>query len=254
MNRVKDKVCIVTGAAAGMGAADARLLAEQGAKVVLTDLNEAQGKQLSDEIGNNAIFLKHNVSDSDDWDRILESTVKQFGRIDVLVNNAGIMVGGNILDIDLADFRKAFAVNTDSIFLGCQKVIPIMEQSGGGSIINMASISANWAEPDRVAYAASKAAVRSLTKTVAVSCRRRDNNIRCNSIHPDGVVTPMTKKVATDQGIPEDQVAELFAAMPERMCHPIDIANVVLFLASDESRFMNGAEMRVDNGISEMPQ
>lgn len=252
MGRVEGKVAIVTGAASGMGRADALLLAAQGAKVVVTDLNEVDGQAVADQIGDNAIFLPLNVADEDNWKSVVAAAVEAFGRLDILVNNAGMMIMGNVLDTSLDDWRKVNAVNSDGVFLGCKHAIPAMAASGGGSIVNMSSVAAISGQSFVAAYTASKGAVRALTKNVAMFCKEQKNGVRCNSVHPDGVKTPMVVKVATGKDTAtQEEIDEL--GKFGNMCEPEDVANLVLFLASDESRFINGAEMLIDNAATITP-
>ena len=253
MGRVEGKVAIVTGAASGMGRADAQLLAEEGAKVVLTDLNEADGQAAADEIGEAALFIRHDVSSEADWQYVVARTVEHFGRLDILVNNAGLMNMGNVMETDLETYRKANAVNNEGVFLGCKHALPAMEASGdGGSIINMSSVAALQGMSYLIAYSASKGAVAALTKSIAVLCRERNNGIRCNSIHPDGVKTPMIVKVAMGKDTAtQEEIDAISEGVP--MCDPIDIARLVLYLASDESWFMNGSELRMDNAATISP-
>lgn len=252
MGRVEGKVAIVTGAASGMGRADALKLAAEGAKVVVTDLNEADGKAVAQQIGDNAIFLPLNVADEDNWRGVVATTVETFGRLDILVNNAGMMIMGNVLDTSLEDWRKVNAVNSDGVFLGCKHAIPAMAASGGGSIVNMSSVAAISGQSFVAAYTASKGAVRALTKSVAMFCKEQKNGVRCNSVHPDGVKTPMVVKVATGKDTAtQEEIDEL--GKYGNMCEPEDVANLVLFLASDESRFITGAEMLIDNASTITP-
>ena len=246
MGRVAGKVAIVTGGASGMGKADAILLAREGASVVVADLNEKDGQAVADAIGSSAIFLRLDVSDEDNWKAVIGATVEKFGRIDILVNNAGMIALGTIVDTDLATWRKINAVNSDGVFLGCKHAIPVMAQSGGGSIINMSSVAAIQGQSFVAAYSASKGAVRALTKSIAMFCKEQKNGIRCNSIHPDGVKTPMIVKVAMGKDVATADDLEEIGKFGN-MCDPEDIANLVLFLASEESRFVNGAEMLIDN-------
>lgn len=254
MGRVEGKVCIVTGAASGMGRADAIRLAKEGAKVVITDLNERDGQAVADEIGASAVFVRHDVSSEDDWQRVIATAVDTFGRLDVLVNNAGMMVLGSVVDCSLEDYQKVMRVNSDGVFLGCKYAIPAMEACGnGGSIINMSSVAALHGMSFVAAYSASKGAVASLTKSVALYCRERRNGIRCNSIHPDGVKTPMVYKVATGQETASREEIESLSTEANPMCEPEDIAALVLYLASDESSFVNAAEMLIDNAATATP-
>jgi 3(or 17)beta-hydroxysteroid dehydrogenase len=252
MGRVAGKVAIVTGAASGMGKADAELLAREGANVVVADLNETDGQAVADAIGEAAVFMRLDVTDEDNWKSVVSATVERFGRLDILVNNAGMIALGTIVDTDLASWRQINAVNSDGVFLGCKHAIPAMAETGGGSIINMSSVAAIHGQSFVAAYTASKGAVRALTKNIAMFCKEQKNGIRCNSVHPDGVKTPMVVKVATgkDTATRED-IEKLGNAT--NMCEPEDVANLVLYLASDESRFVNGAEMLIDNASTITP-
>lgn len=254
MDRVKGKVCIVTGAASGMGRADAIRLAAEGGKVVLTDLNEKDGQAVADQIGENAVFVKHNVTSESDWQVVVNTAVEKFGGLDVLVNNAGMMTMGSVVDCTLEDYRRVNAVNSEGVFLGCKTAIPAMEASGnGGSIINMSSVAALHGMSFIAAYSASKGAVAALTKSVALYCREQRNGIRCNSIHPDGVKTPMVFKVATGAESASREEIESLSTKANPMCEPEDIAALVVYLASDESKFVNAAEMLIDNAATATP-
>jgi 3(or 17)beta-hydroxysteroid dehydrogenase len=244
MQRVEGKVCIITGAASGIGREDAMLLAREGAKVVLTDLNEEAGRQVAAEIGSNALFIRHDIASESDWQNVVKTTVEQFGRLDVLVNNAAILALGSIEDTTLELWQKVQKINGDGYFLGCKYAIQAMKETGGGSIINMSSVAALGAMPMFCAYSASKGAVAAMTRSIALHCKQQGYRIRCNSVHPDGVNTPMTQALAGGQPIPQEALDQ---DPMNRMAAPRDIANVVLFLAADESRFVNGAEIRVDN-------
>lgn len=246
MGRVAGKVAIVTGGASGMGKADAILLAREGARVVVADLNEKDGMEVARGIGDNALFLRLDVTDEDNWKTVISATREKFGRLDILVNNAGMIALGTIVDTDLATWRKINAVNSDGVFLGCKHAIPVMAASGGGSIINMSSVAAIHGQSFVAAYTASKGAVRALTKSIAMFCKEQKNGIRCNSIHPDGVKTPMVVKVAMGKDVATAEDIEAVGKYGN-MCDPEDIANLVLYLASDESRFVSGAEMLIDN-------
>ncbi|VVQ13061.1 3-beta-hydroxysteroid dehydrogenase [Pseudomonas fluorescens] len=244
MQRVEGKVCIITGAASGIGREDALLLAREGAKVVLTDLNEEAGRQVAAEIGSNALFIRHDIASESDWQNVVKTTVEHFGRLDVLVNNAAILALGSIEDTTLELWQKVQKINGEGYFLGCKYAIQSMKETGGGSIINMSSVAALGAMPMFCAYSASKGAVAAMTRSIALHCKQQGYRIRCNSVHPDGVNTPMTQALAGGQPIPQEALDQ---DPMNRMAAPRDIANVVLFLAADESRFVNGAEIRVDN-------
>jgi 3(or 17)beta-hydroxysteroid dehydrogenase len=252
MGRVAGKVAIITGAASGMGKADARLLAREGASVVVADLNTEDGQAVADGIGDQAIFLHLDVTDEDNWKSVIAATVEKFGRLDILVNNAGMIALGTIVDTELESWRMINAVNSDGVFLGCKHAIPAMAESGGGSIINMSSVAAIHGQSFVAAYTASKGAVRSLTKNIAMFCKEQKNGIRCNSVHPDGVKTPMVVKVATGKDTATQEDIEEIGKFGN-MCEPEDVANLVLYLASDESSFVNGAEMLIDNASTITP-
>lgn len=252
MNRVAGKVAIITGAASGMGRADARILAAEGASVVVADLNEVDGQAVADEIGDKAVFMLLNVADEDNWKTVIAATVEKFGQLDILINNAGIIALGTIVDTELESWRLVNSVNSDGVFLGCKHAIPAMAKSGGGSIVNMSSVAAIHGQSFVAAYTASKGAVRALTKNIAMFCKEQKNGIRCNSIHPDGVATPMVVKVATGKETATDEEVAEFSKLAN-MCEPEDIANLVLYLSSDESRYVNGAEMLIDNASTITP-
>jgi 3(or 17)beta-hydroxysteroid dehydrogenase len=243
MNRVEGKVVIITGAASGVGREDARLLASEGARVVLTDINEQGGRAVSDEIGEGAIFVRHDIAVEEDWTAVMKTTIERFGRLDAVVNNAAILMMGSIEDTSLEDWRKVHRVNADGYFLGCKYAVAGMKNSGGGSIVNMSSVAALTGIPIVCAYSGSKGSVAALTRSVAVHCRLNGYRIRCNSIHPDGILTPMTL------GFLGNDIERLRIENDpaSRFCDPKDVANLVLFLVSEESRFINGAELRIDN-------
>lgn len=250
MNRVKDKVAIITGAAGGLGAEDARLLAAEGAQVVLADVDEDTGRATAEKIGGNAMFLKHDITSEEDWQRVIAATEERFGGVDVLVNNAAILVPGSIEECDLDTWRRVMRINVEGYFLGCKYALEAMKKRPSGSIINMASISGIMGMSTFAAYSSSKGAVSALTRTVAAHCKRHYLPIRCNAVCPDGIKTPMIVKL--HEQIQPGQLPDMKDAKEalSRMAEPRDIATMVLYLASDESRFVNGAEMRVDNGWS----
>jgi 3(or 17)beta-hydroxysteroid dehydrogenase len=251
MGRVEGKVAIVTGAASGLGRAAATLLARDGASVVLADLNEAAGAELARALGPPACFLRHDVRDEASWQRLVTETLSRFGRLDVLVNNAGIVVLATIEDTTLAQWQAVQAVNSDGVFLGCKHAIPAMRRGGSGSIVNVSSTAALVGTPAFAAYAASKGAVRALSRTVAVHCAQRGYAIRCNSIHPGGIETPMTQALpALAADATPLTVEALTKQSPGRMGKPEDVAELVLYLASDASELVNGAEIAIDGGLT----
>jgi 3(or 17)beta-hydroxysteroid dehydrogenase len=248
MDRVRDKVAIVTGAASGLGLADAEVLAREGATVILTDINQSAGEAAAEAIratGGKAEFMLHDVSDEQAWTRVIGAVMENHGRLDVLVNNAGIVIVATPEDCTLEQFRLQNAVMSEGVFLGCKHAMPAMHHSGGGSIINMSSVASHLGYPVFFAYSAAKGAVRAMTKAIAVHCQMAGYNIRVNSIHPGAIDTPMIDQTSTDLGI-EDKTG----LSPVGLGSPTDVANVVLFLASDESRFVNGAEIVLDNALT----
>ncbi|MRV72070.1 glucose 1-dehydrogenase [Duganella sp. FT92W] len=245
--RVKGKVVLVTGAASGVGKENALLLAAEGAKVVLTDVNEEGVQAVAQEIGDNAYAMAHNIASEGDWQRVVVATLERFGRLDVLVNNAAILAMGTIESTTLEDWQKIQRINAEGYFLGCKYGVQAMKQHGG-AIINMASLAALAGMAHFCAYSASKGAVTALTRSVAAHCKQQRYNIRCNSIHPDGILTAMVMSLMGAAAKGEQAEVKVEGDPMARMCMPKDIANLVLFLASDESRFINGSELRIDNG------
>jgi 3(or 17)beta-hydroxysteroid dehydrogenase len=248
MGRVEGKVAIVTGAASGLGAADARMLAKEGARVVLTDVNEAAGSVLAKEL--DALFVRQDVSDEASWRALVDQVQQRYGRLDVLVNNAGIAVVADIEHTTTEIWRRTLAVHLDGTFFGCRAAIPAMAAGGGGSIINMSSTAALVGIPPFFAYAAAKGGIRSMTKSIAIHCRGRKNGIRCNSVHPGSIDTPMVQAaLAETRGIRLAEAEDPAAARRALgLGEPDDVANLVLYLASDESKHVNGAELVIDAG------
>jgi NAD(P)-dependent dehydrogenase (short-subunit alcohol dehydrogenase family) len=248
--RLANKVAIVSGAASGMGAATARRFAREGAKVVVADVLEEAGRQVVAEIngantaGGEAIFLRLDVTDEQNWKDVVAGTVQRFGRLDILVNNAGISGSAvsDMLDTDAWD--KLMAVNSRGVFLGTKHAVLAMKQAGGGSIVNLSSISGNTGQTmTHMGYNASKGAVRTLTKSTAVQFGR--DGIRANSVHP-GLMPPMRTSGATADPTVR---AKMLQGVPLRRAGEVDeVANAVLFLASDEASYITGAELYVDGG------
>ncbi len=248
MGRVEGKVALITGAASGLGAADAQVLAREGATVVLTDIDAGAGEAAAESIresGGKASFLVQDASEEEQWQQILAAIRKEHGRLDVLVNNAGIVIMGTPEDCSLEAFRKQNAVMSEGVFLGCKHALPLMHESGGGSIINMSSIASHLGYPIFFAYSAAKGAVRAMSKAIAVHCQMNDYKIRVNSLHPGAIDTPMVDQTSSELGIENKEDLS-----PVGLGKPEDVANVVLFLASDESRFVNGTEILIDNTLS----
>ncbi len=251
MNRLDGKVCLITGGASGIGRGCARKLVAEGARVVIADRNVEGGAAVAAELGAPHRFEPLDVTDEAGWARVVDATVAAFGRLDVLVNSAGIAVWGNIERLSLAEWRQQHAVNADGTFLGCRAAIGAMKTTGGGSIINLSSVAGLIGVADAAAYCSSKGAVRLLSKSVALHCARAGYNIRCNSVHPSFIDTPMVDIVV---GAAKDQVK--MRAMVEhaaplgRIGQVDDVANLILFLASDESKFITGSELVVDGGLT----
>ncbi len=243
--RVQGKVAIITGAGSGLGRGDAIALAREGARVVVTDIDELGGKETAERIGDGAIFLRHDVREEADWQRVVAETVRVFGRLDVLVNNAGLVVFANVEDTTLEQFRRLNSVMSEGTFLGCKHAIPAMRASGGGSIINVSSVAAIKGVAPILAYTAAKGAIRSMTRSVAVHCQEGGTGIRCNVILPGAHDTPMTRQALAELPRSEAGLEQIHA---RGQGAPEDVANLVLFLASDESRQITGAEFVIDNG------
>lgn len=253
MGRVDGKIALVTGGASGLGKASALMLAREGARVAVTDINEEGARAVAETIGEAAIALRHDVTSEADWQGALAASVERFGGLNVLVNNAGIALTKDVEETTFEEWRKVHAIDLDGVFLGCKYAIQPIAQSGGGSIVNISSISGIIAGHNTAAYNSAKAGVRHLTKSVALHCARRGYNIRCNSVHPVFVDTPILDGLIAKVGGRTEALAKLSRQVPlGRVGEPDDIAFAVVYLASDESKLMTGAEMVLDGGISAM--
>jgi 3(or 17)beta-hydroxysteroid dehydrogenase len=250
MGRVSGKVALVTGAASGLGRADAQVLAREGARVVVTDINEAAGRELEAELNRIApgcgFFMTQDVSSEGRWQEIYAEIRRRHGALHVLVNNAGMVIVGTPESASLEQFQAHLRVMTDSVFLACKYGIPLMRESGGGSIINMCSTATHLGYPVFYAYSAAKGAVRSMTKSIAVHCQTQHYNVRCNSIHAGAIDTPMVARATRELGMEMSMYEQTAAGLGK----PEDVANLVLYLASDESRFVNGTEILIDNALT----
>ena len=242
MARVKDKVIVITGAASGLGLADARALVSQGAKVVMTDIDTAAGQSHASDIG--ATFVTQDVSNEASW------VEQQFGRLDGLVNNAGIAPIATIEDTTTEMWRRVMSIHLDATFWGCQSAIKLMKQSGGGSIVNMSSTAALIGLGPYLAYSAAKGGIRSMTKSIAIHSRQAGLGIRCNSVHPGSISTPMVhtalKTLMGTDLLAEDDPEKTRKAMG--IGEPDDVAQMIVYLMSDESKHVTGTEMVIDNG------
>ena len=246
--RLKNKVGLITGAAQGLGKEMAKIMISQGATIVITDINEKSLVETAEELS-----CKHMVMDvtkEDQWKNVISKIEKDIGSLNILVNNAGIGGGGDVESTDLESWHLVHSVNLDSVFLGCKFSLPLMRKSGNGSIINISSMSGIVASHNMSAYNSSKAAVRHLSKSVALHCAKSTNLVRCNSIHPVFTRTAMVQSMI--DAAPERNIEEkLVQQIPLRkLAEPIDIANAALFLASDESSFITGTELVIDGGLS----
>lgn len=248
MGRLDSKVAVITGAADGMGAAHAKLFVNEGAKVVLTDIQEDLGKKLAEELGDSALFIKLDVTNKNDWDNVVSKTEETFGPINILVNNAGMSYSEPTLDMSEDSWNKVVDLNQTSIFLGTKAVVPSMKKAENGSIVNVSSISGFVGQSAGLAYNATKFAVRGMTKSSALEFA--DDNIRVNSVHPGIIQTNMIDQILQAGGEGKDIVESLEKDIPlKRLAQPEEISYLVLYLASDESSYSTGSEFVADGGL-----
>ena len=239
MKRLENKIALITGASGGMGASHAKLFIKEGAKVVLTDLNETAGQALADELGSNAMFIKLDVANPNDWETVIQETEAHFGPINILINNAGIADPiAPIHEMNNEGYMRMIKINQYSVFLGMKYAFPSLKKAGNASIINISSVSGFIGLPGMVAYDATKFAVRGMTKTAATEFGKY--GIRVNSVHPGSIETPMLT----------DDEREISKNIPlRRIADPIEISNLVLYLASDDSSYSSGSEFTADGGM-----
>lgn len=254
--RLWGQVALVTGAASGIGRACAERLAAEGAKVVLTDIQAAEGEAVAEQIrgaGGQALFLEHDVTDEAQWEQVIETAQSQFGALHVLVNNAGVGIGGSIIEMTLEDWQRQQAINLDGVFLGVKHGIPAMCKAGKGSIINISSVAGMKGAPRLAAYCATKGGVRLFSKAVALECGQEGWPVRVNSVHPGIIDTPIWSKVAPAELTPGANAVDLdemsMGTALKRPGVPHDIASGVAFLASDDSSYVTGTELVIDAGL-----
>jgi 3(or 17)beta-hydroxysteroid dehydrogenase len=249
--RLKDKVVLVSGGASGIGAETARLVLHEGGKAVLADRDEAKGRALAAELGKAALFVPLDVTQEADWQNAVAATVETYGGLHGLLNSAGVGVRNSIEDCSLEEYRRVNDINSLGTFLGCKSAIPAMKKSGGGSIVNISSVLGLRGSSYAMAYCASKGAVRSLTKNIALYCAQLKYNIRCNSVHPGYIDTPMVAP-RLNQPIGNMTGRQWLEELHPlgRLGRPEEVANMILFLLSDESSFSTGSEFVCDGGLT----
>src|SRR5229473_4099506 len=259
MGQAQGKVAIVTGGASGIGAACATTLAREGAKVVVTDLDDAGGQALVETIaraGGEAVFLHQDVSLEENWPGVIETTERRFGRLDVMVANAGIGIMCKAVEMSLADWRRQTAVNLDGVFLSVKYAVPAMRRAGGGSIVIMSSVAGLRGSAGLAGYCATKGGVRLFAKAVAMECAAAGDGIRVNTVHPGVIDTPIWGKIPTEaagggRNAPIDPEERARLATPlGRAGQAAEIASGVLYLASDASSYVTGTELVIDGGMN----
>jgi len=245
------KTVLITGGASGIGRECARHFLDRGARVAVADIDLQRGAEAATELGAGAVFFTLDVASESSWTALIASIRSSWGRLDVLVNAAGIALNADIEETTLEQFHRIHAVNVDGVFLGCKAVMPLMRAGGGGSIVNLSSIAGLRGVAKLAAYNSAKGAVRLLTKSVALHCAEKAYNIRCNSLHPSYVDTPMVRDMINASPNPERLESVMNRVSPlNRMARPAEVAAAVVFLASDAASFINGAEIPVDGGAT----
>ncbi len=254
--RLEGKVALITGAAQGIGEETAKVLAKEGAIVIVSDIQDEKGRAVASKIGSHALYLHLDVRNEEEWVQVIHTILQKFSKLDILVNNAGItgfQEGFGPQDPEsasLESWRAVHATNLDGVFLGCKYGIRAMKNNRGSSIVNISSRSGLVGIPGAAAYASSKAAVRNHTKSVALYCASNGYHVRCNSIHPAAILTPMWEPMLGSGADRESNMALIAKDIPmQKMGGADDVANAVLFLASDESKYITGIELTIDGGL-----
>jgi len=251
MGRLEGKAALITGAASGIGRRTAERFVAEGARVAMTDLDAERLDEAATALGKAAIAIAHDVTSEDDWIAAFARAAEAFGRIDAVVNSAGTGKASDVEETTLEDWRRVMAVNADGTFLGCKHGVLAMKRSGGGAIVNLSSVSGLVGGHNLCAYNASKGAVRLLTKSVALHCARKGYNIRCNSVHPAFILTPMVEGLIARGRDPAATRAKLEAQIPlGRLGEAGEVADMIVYLASDEAAFVTGAELVIDGGLT----
>ncbi|MFM6853799.1 MAG: SDR family oxidoreductase [Sphingopyxis sp.] len=244
MGKMDGKVALITGGASGLGAADARVLAGEGARVIITDVQDALGQQVAASMPN-CLYLHHDVRSESGWAQVVAQIMGQYGRLDTLVNNAGLVRFGTVEDQSYADYKLQIDVMLDGTFLGCKAAIPHMAQGGGGAIINMASVAGVKGISAIPAYAAAKGGIIAMTRSIAVHCREQKYAIRVNALLPGGIATPMTAQALAQLSTDNAGLDQINAM---GLGDPADVANMVLYLACADGKHITGTTITIDNG------